>query len=59
MTDYTDSELKPCPFCNSRAIIGGFMVGCLACKVSFKFDPRIKGVMYEAIKKWNKRVGYN
>tara|TARA_Y100001951_G_scaffold16830_1_gene11961 strand:- start:1767 stop:1931 length:165 start_codon:yes stop_codon:yes gene_type:complete len=52
-------ELKKCPFCGGLTQMGGFMVGCLKCKVSFKFDPRIKGGINEAIKQWNKRVANN
>jgi|6_EtaG_2_1085325.scaffolds.fasta_scaffold24145_2 hypothetical protein len=59
MTDYTENELKPCPFCKTSAVLGGFMIGCPTCKVSFKFDPRIKGSMNNAAKLWNKRVADN
>ena len=59
MTDYKDTELKSCPFCKTNAILGGFMIGCPTCKVSFKFDPRIKGSMNDAAKLWNKRVADN
>jgi hypothetical protein len=49
------NELKDCPFCFGKANIGPFLVGCPPCKISFPFNPRSKGAMNEAIKKWNKR----
>ena len=49
------NELKECPFCSGQANIGPFLVGCPPCKISFPFNPRNKGAMNEAIKKWNQR----
>lgn len=49
------NELKTCPFCNKKAIVGLFLVGCDECKITFLFDPQKKGDMNEAINKWNSR----
>jgi|TARA_Y100000310_G_scaffold320288_1_gene376590 uncharacterized protein YbaR (Trm112 family) len=53
------NELKACPFCSGKAIVGLFLIGCPECKMTFMFDPQKKGDMDEAIKKWNERVGDN